>query len=184
MNKVKPIINEPVVNDSPIYTPESLQQLVHHLWNDRKLPKAESALLYTVLGAFAGLRPQEALDLEWKAVDFAERRIRVVAGDKTERLIPIQANLSEFLSPYVTRRGFVVIHKKVTTILRDYCDVAKVTHIPNGLRRSYTAYRMVETSQEVVEAESGMAPGTLKEKFSKLPSASTAKKYWAVVPLK
>ena len=182
MNKVKLTTNAPVADDSPIYSPESLQKLVHHLWNDRKLPKAESALLYTVLGAFAGMRPKEALELEWKAVDFAERRIRVVAGDKSERSIPIQANLAEFLSPYVTRRGFVIIHKRVTTILRDYCHEAKVMHIPNGLRRSYMAYRMAESSADVAEAESGIAPGTLKNKFSKLPTASTAKQYWAVVP--
>jgi integrase len=173
----------PQGDESAIYSPESMQRLMAHLWNIRHIPQAGSVLLYGALGGFAGLRPPEAVELDWKAIDFTERRLRVVSGAaKTERLIPIKENLSDFLLPYKNRKGLVIIHKKVATLYRDYCKEAGVQHIPNGLRRSYAMYRLAESTLEEVQIELGMNADMLKEKFPKPPALEAAQKYWAIIP--
>jgi len=173
----------PPETDEPNFTPEAMQKLVAHLWNARKNPQAGSALLYTVLGAFAGLRPAEATELDWKAFDWTERRLKLLTGAaNVERIVPMQENFFQFMQPYQNRKGLVVIHKKVAMILREYCKEAGVPHIPNGLRRSYTAYRLTETPLEIVQAETGMDEAMLKAKFPTPPSVEVARQYWAIQP--
>jgi integrase len=86
------------VAEAEIYSPESLQRLTSILWNSRDEPKTLSVLLYVVFGAFAGLRPAEAVELEWKQVDWAKNEIRLAAsGVKPGRVIPMKDNLLSFL---------------------------------------------------------------------------------------
>src|ERR1700679_4294503 len=124
-------------NEADIYSPENLQRLVSVLWNSRDEATIQSVLLYVVLGAFAGLRPAEAVGLEWKQIDWATREIRLPASStKAGRSIPIKDNLMTFLLPCKGRNGSVVVHKKVANLLRNECLQAGVRHISNGLRRS------------------------------------------------
>ena len=167
--------------DAAIYPPESLQRLVSILWNSREEPAVQSVLLYVVLGAFAGLRPAEAVALEWTQVDWNDRKIRL--GPPTvhvARSVPIRENLLTFLLPYQGRNGSVIIHKKVANLLRNECGQAGVKHIPNGLRRSYAVYRLGETSAETVQSEMGSEAAALPE--SRMFSAAKVAKYWAVRP--
>src|SRR5271156_5994325 len=110
------------VTEATIYTPEKLQRLVSVLWNSREEPKTLSALLYVVLGAFAGLRPAEAVALEWKHIDLSTRAISLAPPvSKIVRVVPIKSNLMDFLAPFKGRNGLVVMHKKVANILRNEC---------------------------------------------------------------
>jgi integrase len=164
-----------------IYSPESLQRLASVLWNSREESKIQSVLLYVVLGAFAGLRPAEAVALEWKHVDWAKREIRLdVPTVKLARSIPIKDNLMVFLLPYKGRNGLVVIHKKVANLLRNECARAGVRHISNGLRRSYGLYRLGESPEEMVRSEMGLESSQQPERKS-IPAAEVAK-YWAIRP--
>lgn len=173
----------PPVTDEPIFTPEAMQTLVAHLLKGRRNPQAGSALLYAVLGAFAGLRPVEATELDWKAFDWPGRQLKLLTGAaNVERVVPMQENFFQFMQPYQNRKGLVVIHQKVAMILRDCCRQAGVAHIPNGLRRSYVAYRLAEAPLEVVQAETGMDEAMLRAKFPTPPPVEVARQYWAIQP--
>jgi integrase len=169
------------VAEAAIYSPENLQRLVSVLWNSRDEPKTQSALLYVVLGAFAGLRPAEAVALEWKHVDFSKHEINLVPPvSKIARIVPIKSNLMTFLAPCKGRNGLVVMHKKVANILRNECVQARVEHISNGLRRSYAANRLAEVSEDVVRVEVGLDSSAQNEWKAVAPDA--AAKYWAIIP--
>jgi integrase len=169
------------INYAAIYSPESLQRLVSILWNSREEPAIQSVLLYVVLGAFAGLRPAEAVALEWKHLEWINRKIHLGPPTvKFARSVPIKENLLTFLLPYKRRNGLVVIHKKVANLLRNECAKAGVKHISNGLRRSYAWYRLGEASMETVQGEMGSDSSAVSER--KPISADEVGKYWAVRP--
>jgi len=176
MPNEKPLVTEPA-----IYSPENLQRLVSVLWNSHDEPKTLSALFYVVFGAFAGLRPAEAVALEWKHIDFSKQEISLAPPvAKIPRVVPIRANLMTFLAPFKVRNGLIVMHKKVANLLRNECVQARVGHISNGLRRSYAANRLAEVSEDVVRAEMGL-DATAQNEFKAVTSAEAAK-YWAIVP--
>jgi hypothetical protein len=70
----------------------------------------------------------------------------------------------------------------VANLLRGFCEDAGVKHIPNGLRRSYAAYRLVENAPETIQAEMGAPMAVTESKLQMLPTAALAKKYWAILP--
>jgi integrase len=169
------------VEEAAIYSPENLQRLVSILWNSREESTILSALLYVALGAFAGLRPAEAVALEWKHIDFSKREIVLAPpAAKSARVVPIRENLLALLLPFQHRSGLVVIHKKVANLLRNECAQAGVRHISNGLRRSYGCYRLAESPEETVRRETGLDAAHPHE--WKAVSAAEAAKYWAVRP--
>jgi integrase len=169
------------ISHAAIYPPESLQRLISILWNSREEPAIQSVMLYVVLGAFAGLRPAEAVALEWKQLDWIKQEICLgPPAAKVARSIPIRENLLAFLLPYKGRNGLVVIHKKVANLFRNECARAGMTHIPNGLRRSYAVYRLGETSAETVQSEMGSEAAAPPERRA-IPAADVAK-YWGVRP--
>jgi integrase len=138
-------------------------------------------LLYVVLGAFAGLRPAEAVGLEWKQIDWTKREIQLAASPgKVGRSIPIKDNLMTFLLPFKGRNGSVVVHKKVANLFRNECMQAGVRHISNGLRRSYASYRLGESSEEIVQGEMGLESSQQPERKA-IPAAEIAK-YWTIRP--
>jgi integrase len=176
-------IHKPQDDETRIYSPEDMQKLVSYLWEKRGQTTAQSALLYVVLGAFAGLRPAEATSLDWKAIDFTANQLHLTAvSPRVGRMVPIQLNLLAFLFPYKSRKGRIVIHEKVTNLLRGFCEDAGVKHVPNGLRRSYAAYRLVESAPETIQAEMGIPTALTESKLLKIPPAAMAKKYWAILP--
>jgi integrase len=169
------------VAEAAIYPPEKLRRLASVLWNSREEPKTLSALLYVALGAFAGLRPAEAVALEWKHIDFSKKVLSLAPPvSKIARVIPIKSNLMDFLAPFKGRNGLVVMHKKVANILRNECIQAGVEYIPNGLRRSYAANRLAEVSEDVVRTEMGLDSSAQNEWKTVFPDA--ALRYWAVTP--
>jgi len=172
---------KPETDAVAVYSPESMQRLVRYLWNSRNEPKAQSALLYVVLGAFAGLRPAESVALEWKSVDCTGLVISLPTPTaKIARSVSMKSNLLEFLLPYKHRTGLVIIHKKVANLLRNECMEAGVTHISNGLRRSYAAYRLAESSEDIVRVEMGLdAP---PQEGWPVVTAEAAASYWAITP--
>jgi integrase len=174
--------NKNAQEDEPaVYSPESLQRLASVLWNSRDVPTSQSTLLYVVLGAFAGLRPAEAVMLEWKHIDFSKREIVLIAPTvKIARSVPIKDNLMKFLLPYKGRNGRVVAHKKVANLLRNECIQAGVKHISNGLRRSYAWHRLAESSDDIVRSEMGLEAS--HQHAWKAVTVAEAQKYWAVQP--
>ena len=164
-----------------VYSPESLQRLVSILWNSREVPTTLSALFYVALGAFAGLRPAEAVALEWKHIDLAKREIRLEPPvARLARTVSIRDNLLPFFTAFKGRNGLVVMHKKVANLLRNECERAGVKHISNGLRRSYACNRLGEVPEATVRIEMGLEP-TDPQEWKAIPAPEAAK-YFAVQP--
>src|SRR4030095_1388643 len=70
----------------------------------------EEAKLYLAIGAFSGLRSAELIRLDWEAFNFARGHVRVAkakAKTASRRLVPIQANLMQWVSPHKEKTGRV-----------------------------------------------------------------------------
>ncbi len=157
-----------------------------YLSKQREEPKAQSALLYVVLGAFAGLRPVEIGELEWSSIDLKKKLIYVKSVRvKVARVVPIKPNLFEFLLPLKGSKGLVVPHKGTGAIVSRYSKEADVEYIPHGLRHSFATYRLAETHNlKQVTAELGTALPIRDPKSFKLPTVAVAKRYWSIRPSK
>src|SRR5205814_2800233 len=85
-----------------ILTPKQLADLLTAL--------DEEAKLYFAIGAFTGLRSAELIRLEWEDVNFARGHIQVgktKAKTASRRLVPIQANLMQWVSLHRGKTGRV-----------------------------------------------------------------------------
>ncbi len=83
-----------------IFTPEQLKKLLEAAHGD--------ILPALAIQAFAGVRTAEILRMEWSEIDLVGGYINVLATkSKTarRRLVPIAANLAEWLLPYSSRTG-------------------------------------------------------------------------------
>lgn len=64
---------------------------------------------------FAGLRPGEAMQLDWAAIDFKGKEIRILpetSKRRRTRIVPMSNTLIEWLTPYRKARGPVGIQSK------------------------------------------------------------------------
>jgi integrase len=117
------------------------------------------------IGAFAGIRREEIRRLDWRDVNLSQGTIRIRpenAKSARNRLVPIEANLAEWLRPYAKTEGKVwhrVGNKRLTRNLRaaGFGEPGTETEeekqaglklrrpFPeNGLRHSYATYWLAE----------------------------------------
>lgn len=98
------------------------------------------------VGLFAGLRPTEAIGLDWKDVCFKTKRIRVspeTAKRRRSRLVDMPDNLIEWLKPYAQKSGRII--SSIMTYRRAKDSIfknAKVNAIADGFRHSYGTYHL------------------------------------------
>jgi integrase len=98
------------------------------------------------IGLFAGLRPTEAIGLDWKDVCFKSNRIRVspqTAKRRRSRLVDMPSNLVEWLRPHAQESGLVIsspmtYRRAKEAIFKD----AKVKAIADGFRHSFGTYHL------------------------------------------
>ncbi|MBA3883840.1 MAG: hypothetical protein H0X73_14330 [Chthoniobacterales bacterium] len=163
-----------------IFTPAELGALLNH---------ASIALQRCfALGAFAGLRSEEILRLEWADVRRRPGFIEI-AADKAKtasrRLVPITHNLSRWLSPAFGEDGRVWPHTKAT-YFRSRLAVAtraKVDYRPNALRHSYISYRLAEIADvNRVALEAGNSPQMIFRHYRELATPEQAQTWFALVP--
>lgn len=166
-----------------IYSPAQVRKLATLLWKKREDPTAESAMLFVVLGAFAGLRPTEIVGLDWSAINFAKKQISFrPTNSKRYREVSIEDNLWAFLLPYRDRKGIIVTQKNVSALVQTYFKELGVKYISDGLRRSYGTYRLMKSPVEVVQREMGIAPGMLDNYFRAGCTPAAATRYWRIYP--
>jgi len=139
------------------------------------------------LGAFAGLRSEEILRLEWADVTRRPGFIEVAAHKAktaTRRLVPITENLAHWLAP-VRANGLVwqntkpMFHK---TRLRVATE-AGVGWKPNVLRHSFISYRLAEI-QDVNRAalEAGNSPQMIFRHYRELATPEQARTWFSIAP--
>jgi integrase len=161
------------------------------------MPKEMTALLERAtpeiarcfaLGAFAGLRSEEILRLEWSDVTRRPGYIEI-AADKAKtaarRLVPITDNLTRWLMRETSTDGLVWPNTK-TKFFKTRLRVAlkaKVEWKPNALRHSFITYRLAEI-QDVnrVALEAGNSPQMIFRHYRELATPEQAKTWFAIVP--
>ncbi len=171
-------------NPVGIYTPAQISQIL--------LGLPDRWVSFAAIGAFAGLRAAEIHRLEWSDVNMAEGHIVVDRHkDKTgrRRIVPIQANLKNWLKPHVQENGWICPHyAHDSTLLIQFSEAFKktgVSHVHNGFRHSYASYRLAETqSAEKVGLEMNTSPRKLFQNYRELVTEKAANEYFAVLPKK
>jgi integrase len=139
------------------------------------------------IGAFAGIREAEIKRLDWSEVDLARGHIEIKAAkakSARRRIIPIQPNLAEWLSPYAAMKGSVVPEGARGKLDR-VCKAAGLSHWPqNGLRHSFASYRLAAIHDAPrVAAELGhTTPQLLYSTYRELVLPEEAERYCQLVP--
>ena len=140
------------------------------------------------LGAFAGLRSEEILKLEWADITRRPGFIEVAAHKAktaTRRLVPITDNLARWLIPSRSDNGLVWEDTKAVffkTRLRVALQ-AGITWKQNVLRHSFISYRLA-LFQDVnrVALEAGNSPQMIFRHYRELATPEQAKTWFAIAP--
>jgi integrase len=177
-----------------IYTPTELHRLIS------AAPEWFKPVI--ALQAFAGLRSAEAMRLDWRDVKLERGHIELGA-DKTKtasrRLVPISANLAEWLAPHALKSGKVFRHTRAYfhEAQRDTAAATEIKANPkkkiaalaavdwkhNALRHSFISYRVAETGDVPrVALESGNSPAMIFAHYRELVTADEAKAWFAIAP--
>ena len=163
-----------------IYTARELAEFFEHA-------NAELAPCLA-LAAFAGLRTQEILRLEWADVERRPGFIEVgahKAKTATRRLVPIAYNLARWLAS-APRNGSRIWRYKRSRFfeeLRRTAQAAKIKLKKNALRHSFISYRLAEI-QDVnrVALEAGNSPQMIFRHYRELATPEQARSWFAIAP--
>lgn len=178
-----------------LYTPEELDLLIqqcHQPADQRVHRKDYHAFLPALLvAAFAGLRWEEILGLEWSDVHFEDGVIEVGEENKTGfRLVPMQPNLSAWLAEYRTARGWVcparnrkAISNFVRRLRRRAGLSREARRYANAFRHSFVTYRVAVTkNMPQVAGESGHTVAELRRSYNRASLESVGLKWFGIFP--
>lgn len=167
-----------------ILTPVAMRALValaaeHH-------PDILPAVL---IQAFAGLRTQETLRLNWREVRLDRGHIEVSAkNSKTaqRRLVAIRPNLTAFLAPVRRESGPVCpsCFSKCVADLRRLMKKAGHSFPDNALRHSFASYHLADCEDAGKTAHQLGHKGTavLFEHYRELVTPEDAAAFWGIMP--
>jgi integrase len=140
------------------------------------------------LAAFAGLRSEEILRLEWQDVERREGFIEIAAHKAktaTRRLVPIADNLASWLVVVPRYSERVWRHSKAWFFeaMRDAASDGKIKWKQNALRHSFISYRLAEI-QDVnrVALEAGTSPQMIFRHYRELTTPKQACTWFAIAP--
>jgi integrase len=141
------------------------------------------------LGAFAGLRSEEILRLDWKDVTKRPGFIEV-AADKaktaTRRLVPITDNLALWLAVSPSHEGRLWKDTKAMFFKTrlQVAAKAKVSWKQNVLRHSFISYRLAELQNiNQVALEAGNSPKMIHRCYRELATPEQAKSWFSIAPV-
>lgn len=172
-----------------IYTPQELRLLLSH---------APAKLLpFFAVGAFAGLRSQEIMRLDWSDIRFEQGFIEVAAAKAktaSRRLAPLLPVLAAWLLPFRKKSGHVVGYTRndmLSVARKEFCktgincdgETIEFTWKPNALRHSYASYRLADIKDAArVALEMGNSPAMLFRNYRELVSEQQAAEWFSVLP--
>jgi integrase len=170
-----------------IYSPEELELL---------LADAPDALLkFIAIGAFAGLRSEEIMRLEWKDIQFSRGFIEVTAAKAktaSRRLVPLLPVLKNWIWPLRKDTGRVLDYSHNSALIRAriaFCKTGIVvdnqtvefTWKPNALRHSFASYRLAEVKDAArVALEMGNSPTMLFRNYRELVTEQQAQEWFVL----
>jgi integrase len=163
-----------------IFTPSELVALLKHA-----SPQVAPCI---ALSAFAGLRAEEIMRLDWQDVERRPGFIEVAAHKAktaTRRIVPVSDNLAQWLAIAPRNGERVWLHSKpwYFEALRNAADDAGVKWKTNALRHSFISYRLAEI-QDVnrVALEAGNSPQMIFRHYRELTTPQQAKTWFATAP--
>jgi integrase len=162
-----------------IYSADEMSRLLEHA-SDKLQP-------FLILCGFCGLRPAEAMRLDWKEVDFDHGTILVSARkSKTQsrRFSPLPANAAAWLRPHAKASGQVVNIVMIIKALGRLGRRAKVKTKRNALRHSFCSYRLALTQNANQTAlEAGHSADILFKHYRQLCTETEAKRWFSIAPV-
>jgi integrase len=163
-----------------IFTPAQLAALL-------KKASAEIAPCLA-LGAFAGLRAEEILRLDWADVEKRPGFIEVAAHKaktQTRRIVPTSDNLARWLAIAPRTKERVWPHSKAWFFeaMRNVASEANIKWKQNALRHSFISYRLAEI-QDVnrVALEAGNSPQMIFRHYRELATPDQARTWFSIAP--
>jgi integrase len=172
-----------------IYTPAEVSLLLTNA-TERLLP-------FFAIGAFAGLRSQEIMRLDWADIRFEQNFIEVAAAKAktaSRRLVPLLPVLAAWLLPLRKQSGHVVGYTRndvLSEARQRFCksgikidgETAPFRWKPNALRHSYASYRLAEIKDAArVALEMGNSPAMLFRNYRELVTEAQAAEWFALFP--
>lgn len=162
-----------------ILRPEQVAELLHHA--------TPEILPYFAIAAFAGIRPEEMLKLEWADVKWKQGTIRVraeVSKVGKARNVTIEPTLAAWLEPYRHAQGKVCT-PSWRRLFRETRINAGVTDWPSDcLRHSYASYWLErEKDAPRLALQLGNSVGVILEHYHKvLDDPQDAERFWKIAP--
>jgi integrase len=167
-----------------IFSPQEMAALLEHA-------TPEIAPCFA-LGAFAGLRSEEILRLQWGDVTRRPGFVEVAAHKaktSARRLVPITDNLARWLVPSVpqSRDSNAPVWQDTKALFhnerRRVAEAARVRWKQNALRHSFISYRLAEI-QDVnrVALEAGNSPQMIFRHYRELATPEQARTWFAITP--
>lgn len=152
-----------------VWSPTELERILRTAETHRNEPRTR-LVPWIALRAFAGIRFEEMTRLHWS--DIQPDVIVLdshITKTKVRRIIPLQANLKEWLSGYMGE-GPVVTRGSIEHVYAEVVTTAELTQRHNALRDSYASYRMAQTGYDKfkVAQECGNSPAKLEQSYRAL----------------
>lgn len=172
-----------------IYTPVELRLLLSNA--------PEKLLPFFAIGAFAGLRSQEIMRLDWSDLRFEQGFIEVAAAKAktaSRRLVPLLPVLAAWLLPLRKPSGNVVGYTRNDVLCearQRFCKTGikqgkkaiEFQWKPNALRHSYASYRLADIKDAArVALEMGNSPSMLFRNYRELVTDEQAKEWFSIFP--
>lgn len=163
-----------------IFTPAQLAALLEH----------SSAQLQpcVALAAFAGVRAEEILRLEWMDVERFPGFVEVAAHKAktaSRRIVPIADNLAKWLAVAPRAEGRIWPHSKAWFFeaIRNAASAAEVNWTHNAPRHSYISYRLAEIHDvNHVALDAGTSPKMIHKHYRELVTPAQAKSWFSIAP--
>jgi integrase len=142
------------------------------------------------LQAFAGLRLQETLRLDWREVFGVAGSIEVSTAkskNRQRRLVDICPALEHWLAPYRRLEGKVAI-QTLNGYTAAFTTLRRTLKIPsrrNGLRHGFVTYHFaLHQNENAISAMAGNSPAMIHAHYKGLATKAEAKKWFGVLPPK
>lgn len=142
------------------------------------------------LTAFAGVRAEEILRLDWSDIERRPGFVEVAAHKAktaSRRIVAISENLAKWLAIAPRGEGRIWPLSKAWFFqaTREAASDAKIVWKQNALRHSFISYRLAQVQdQNLVALESGTSPKMIHKHYRELATPEQARSWFAIAPEK
>ena len=163
-----------------ILKPEEVVALLAHADKYQLVP-------YITLGTFCGLRVSELARLDWSAIDFTDRTIKItpeITKTASRRVVDIGEAAAAWLAPYVKKSGAVVDTVALRERLLELRHLAGLKRWPNNaMRHSFGTYAL-QAWQDAnkVAMQMGNSARVCETHYKATGTKSAAAAFWSLRP--